>query len=103
MWHRRDVLTATLLFVVAATVFTLARGQGPNLLMRLTTQKQASTVFGQRLVYYEAGRGRTLVLLANLAWDSQMWAQNLPALAQSHHVIALDVIGTGESAKPHLD
>ncbi len=103
MWHRRDVLTATLLFVLAAAVFTRAQGPRPNLLLRLTTQQQTSTVFGQRLVYYEAGRGRTLVLLANLGWDSQMWAQNLPALAQNHHVIALDVIGTGESAKPHLD
>ena len=60
-------------------------------------------MFGQRIVYYEAGRGKTLVLLANLGWDSQMWAQNMPALARNHRVIAIDLIGTGASAKPHID
>jgi pimeloyl-ACP methyl ester carboxylesterase len=80
-----------------------AKSQGPNLVLKLTTPQKTASVFGQRIVYYEAGRGKTLVLLANLGWDSQMWAQNMPALAQSYHVIAVDLIGTGGSAKPHID
>ena len=82
---------------------TSAESQRPNLLLKLTAPKKTISVFGQRIVYYEAGRGRTLVLLANLSWDSHMWSQNMPALAENHHVIAIDLLGTGESAKPHID
>ena len=82
---------------------TSAESQRPNLLLKLSTPKKTIPVFGQRIVYYEAGRGRTLVLLANLGWDSQMWSQNMPALAENYHVIAIDLLGTGESAKPHID
>jgi pimeloyl-ACP methyl ester carboxylesterase len=82
---------------------TSAESQRPNLHLKLTTSKKTISVFGQRIVYYEAGRGRTLVLLANLGWDSHMWSQNMPALAENHHVIAIDLLGTGESAKPHID
>jgi pimeloyl-ACP methyl ester carboxylesterase len=80
-----------------------AESQRPNLLLKLTTPQKTIQIFGQRIVYYEAGRGKTLVLLANLGWDSHMWAQNLPALARNYHVIAVDLIGTGGSAKPHID
>ena len=82
---------------------TPAESQRPNLLLKLTTRQKTILVFGQRIVYYEAGRGKTLVLLANLGWDSQMWAQNMPALARNYHVIAVDLLGTGASAKPHID
>ena len=77
--------------------------QHPNLLLKLTTSKKTISVFGQPIVYYEAGRGRTLVLLAQLGWDSHMWSQNMPALAANYHVIAIDLLGTGESAKPHIE
>lgn len=80
-----------------------AESQRPNLLLKLTAPQKTTTVFGQRIVYYEAGRGKALVLLANLGWDSQMWAQNMPALVRNHHVIAIDLLGTGGSAKPHID
>jgi len=82
---------------------TSAEAPRPNLLLKLNAPKRVAYVFGQRTVYYEAGRGKTLVLLAQLGWDSQMWAQNMPALAANYQVIALDVLGTGESAKPHLE
>jgi hypothetical protein len=81
----------------------VAESQRPNLLLKLTAPQKTTTVFGQRIVYYEDGRGKTLVLLANLGWDSQMWAQNMPALARNYHVIAIDLLGTGASAKPHID
>jgi pimeloyl-ACP methyl ester carboxylesterase len=80
-----------------------AESQRPNLLLKLATPQKTIPVFGQRIVYYEAGRGKTLVLLANLGWDSHMWAQNMPALAHNYHVIAVDLLGTGGSAKPHID
>lgn len=60
-------------------------------------------MFGQQIVYYEAGAGRTVLLLSNLGWDSHAWSQNLPALAANYHVLAVDLLGTGESAKPLID
>jgi|SRR5215831_1726163 len=75
----------------------------PNLLLELTAPSKTISVFGQPIVYYEAGRGRTIVLIAQLGWDSQMWAQNMPALAAKYHVIAVDLLGTGKSAKPHIE
>ena len=80
-----------------------AEPQHPKILGKLSIPMKTISVFGQAIVYYEAGRGRTLVLLAQLGWDSHMWSQNMPALAESYHVIAIDLLGTGQSAKPHID
>jgi len=79
------------------------RSQRPQILAKLQIAKKTISVFGQPMAYYEAGRGRTLVLLAQLGWDSHMWSQNMPDLAQDYHVIAVDLLGTGQSAKPHID
>jgi pimeloyl-ACP methyl ester carboxylesterase len=113
MRWKRYFLEALLLCVLTAGLVSGTRGQPlkqapaesqlPNLLLKLTTPQKTIQIFGQRIVYYEAGRGKTLVLLANLGWDSQMWAQNMPALARNYHVIAIDLLGTGGSAKPHID
>lgn len=80
-----------------------AESQRPNILGKLTIPTQTISVFGQPIVYYEAGRGSALVLLAQLGWDSHMWSQNIPALAENYHVIAIDLLGTGESAKPRIE
>jgi pimeloyl-ACP methyl ester carboxylesterase len=32
-----------------------------------------------------------------------MWSQNMSAMAENYHVFAIDLLGTGESAKPHID
>jgi len=113
MWQKGFFLKALLLCLLATQLATDAhnqprgpnsnRSQRPNLLGKLAVPKKTILVFGQPIVYYEAGRGKTLVLLAQLGWDSHMWAQNLPALAGSYHVIAVDLLGTGESAKPHIE
>jgi len=62
-------------------------------------------VFGQRLAYYEMGSADapTVILIPNLGWDSQAWAQNAPALARHYHVIAVDPLGMGRSSKPLVD
>jgi pimeloyl-ACP methyl ester carboxylesterase len=114
MWRKGcSFLKVLVLCMLTAGVTTTARNgatneapaeaQRPNIMGKLTTAKKTIAVFGQPIVYYEAGRGRTLVLLAQLGWDSHMWSQNMPALADNYHVIAMDLLGTGESAKPHLE
>jgi len=80
-----------------------AAEQRPDLLGKLKVAKRTIQVFGQQIAYYEAGRGKTVLLLPNLTWDSHAWSENLPAIATTHHVIALDLPGTGESAKPLIE
>ena len=77
--------------------------QRPDILAKLKVGKRTIPVFGQQLAYYEAGRGRTVLLLPNLTWDSHSWSQNLPAISEKYHVIALDLPGTGESSKPLIE
>lgn len=113
MWRKgcflKVLLTCLLIAGLNVDAHNYAIGQGPaepqrlNILQKLTSSKKTMSVFGQNIVYYEAGRGRTLVLLAQLGWDSNMWSQNMPALAENFHVIAIDLIGTGQSAKPHIE
>lgn len=86
-----------------ATEFQPAAMPPPNILGKLTLPKRTLPVFGQRIAYYESGRGKTVVLLPNLTWDSHAWSQNLPAIAAKYHAIALDLPGTGESAKPFIE
>jgi pimeloyl-ACP methyl ester carboxylesterase len=82
--------------------FALA-AKRPDILGKLKVAQRTISVFGQQIAYYEAGRGKTVLLLPNLTWDSHAWSQNLPAIAAKYHVIALDLPGTGESAKPHIE
>src|SRR5262249_8938498 len=82
----------------AAPVFP----QSP-LIGKLDVPQKQLTVFGLRTTYYEAGSGRTLILLANLGWDAHFWFRNFGELAKSSHVIALDLVGQGGSEKPMID
>ena len=99
------LLTAEICFEAQGRHVSLRqeKARRPNLLQKLTAPQKVIRLFGQRIVYYEAGQGKTLVLLANIGWDSQMWGQNMPAFARNYHVIAVDLLGTGASAKPHID
>lgn len=65
-------------------------------------------VFGARLRYLEAGRRSdtrpTLVLLHGLGSSAAGdWGLVMPALARTHHVLALDQLGFGGSDKPVID
>ena len=55
---------------------------------------------GVRLQVAEAGRGPALVLLHGLAASHAIWAEVAPALGAGWRVIAPDLAGHGESAKP---
>ncbi|GAA1283829.1 hypothetical protein GCM10009609_55900 [Pseudonocardia aurantiaca] len=58
---------------------------------------------GQRVTFLEAGAdtdGPVVVLLHGLASSSQTWSSVLPLLGRHAHVIAPDLLGHGQSAKP---
>jgi len=65
---------------------------------------KTALVFGQKIVYYEAGTGSTLVLVHGFGSQAMFDFGNvIMPLAKTHHVLALDQIGWGASDKPYID
>ena len=60
-------------------------------------------VHGHSVAYRRAGQGEAVVLIHGLAGNSRTWKDIMPALARTHDVIAPDLLGHGESAKPMGD
>ncbi len=61
------------------------------------------TLHGHRVAYRMAGEGPPLVLVHGITSTSLTWDQIMPVLAERHTVIAPDLLGHGESAKPRGD
>jgi pimeloyl-ACP methyl ester carboxylesterase len=61
---------------------------------------QTVVVHGQKIAYYEAGKGSVVILIHGLGADSRHWAANIDPLSRNFHVFALDMIGYGQSDKP---
>jgi pimeloyl-ACP methyl ester carboxylesterase len=60
-------------------------------------------IHGHRVGYRMAGQGPAVVLVHGLAGSSTTWREVMPTLALDHTVIAPDLLGHGESAKPRGD
>ena len=60
-------------------------------------------VHGHRRAFVRAGSGPVLLLLHGIANNCQTWADVIPRLAESHTVIAPDLLGHGDSDKPRGD
>ena len=58
---------------------------------------------GERVAYREAGSGEVVVLIHGMAGSSDTWQAVMPQLAQRYRVIAPDLLGHGQSAKPRTD
>jgi len=58
---------------------------------------------GQRIGYRAEGSGSVLVLLHGIAGTSATWDDLIPRLSARHRVLAPDLLGHGESAKPDGD
>jgi pimeloyl-ACP methyl ester carboxylesterase len=58
---------------------------------------------GERVAYREAGAGETLLLIHGMAGSSATWRAVLPQLSTKYRVVAPDLFGHGESAKPRGD
>ncbi len=58
---------------------------------------------GRRFTYRRAGEGPLIVLLHGIAGSSATWDSIIPRLSAHHTIIAPDLLGHGESAKPKGD
>jgi pimeloyl-ACP methyl ester carboxylesterase len=61
------------------------------------------SLHGHRVNFNIAGRGPLVVLIHGVAGRASQWDQTMQLLAESHTVVAPDLLGHGESAKPRGD
>jgi pimeloyl-ACP methyl ester carboxylesterase len=61
------------------------------------------TLHGHRVSYRTAGSGPLLVLIHGIAGSSATWEGVLPKLAERCTIVAPDLLGHGQSAKPRTD
>jgi len=60
-------------------------------------------IHGHDVSYRMAGEGPTILLIHGIAGSSTTWKAVMPALAEHYTVIAPDLLGHGQSAKPRGD
>ena len=58
------------------------------------------SIHGHEISYRDVGEGPVLLLLHGIAGSSRAWREVMPALAGEYRLIAPDLLGHGESAKP---
>ena len=58
---------------------------------------------GDRIAYQDVGSGEALLLLHGMAGSSETWRAIIPQLSRRYRVVAPDLIGHGQSAKPRGD
>ena len=69
---------------------------------RLNIEQHSVSLNGARVAYTVAGgAGTPVILVHGGASDRGDWAGNIPVLATTFRVYALDLIGYGESGRPH--
>ena len=61
------------------------------------------TIHGHRRAFRRAGTGSTILLIHGIGDNSITWRGVFGDLATDHHVIAPDLLGHGQSAKPRGD
>jgi pimeloyl-ACP methyl ester carboxylesterase len=58
---------------------------------------------GERVAYREVGQGPAVLLIHGMAGSSTTWREMVPQLSKRYRVIAPDLLGHGQSAKPRGD
>lgn len=62
-----------------------------------------ATLHGHRVSYRTAGEGPVILLIHGITGDSRQWNQIIPQLVDRYTVLAPDLPGHGQSAKPRGD
>lgn len=72
-------------------------------LRREAAELRTVKIHGHDVAYRTAGQGPPVVLVHGIAGSCETWTKLMPGLAETHRVIAPDMLGHGESAKPRGD
>ena len=64
---------------------------------------QHTTLHGHRVAYRQAGEGPVIVLVHGITSSSESWERVMAPLAKRFTVLAPDLLGHGQSAKPRGD
>lgn len=84
-----------------------ASARGPFLFVSLIMPTDpfpaaAAVSFGKYPIrYHDSGAGQALILLHNGGTSHRIWQSQIPFFARSYRVIALDLLGFGESGRPY--
>jgi pimeloyl-ACP methyl ester carboxylesterase len=70
---------------------------------RAVLRREELEIHGQRVCFHTGGEGPALVFIHGITATSRTWREVLPRLAEHHTVLAPDLLGHGESAKPRGD
>ncbi len=70
---------------------------------RAILRRDELEIHGQRVCFHTGGEGPALVFIHGITATSRTWREVLPRLAEHHTVLAPDLLGHGESAKPRGD
>ena len=69
----------------------------------MSFELQETTIHGHRVAYRQAGSGAPIVLIHGITASSRVWELVGRRLARHHTVLAPDLLGHGETAKPRGD
>lgn len=58
---------------------------------------------GDRIAYRDEGDGEALLLIHGMAGSSETWRSVIPQLSKKFRIVAPDLLGHGQSAKPRTD
>ena len=102
--------------VASAARFTPVRGRGPPRTQAgpvrtlegyahepMDAELREIVLHGHRVAYREAGSGPVVVLVHGITSTSATWEAVMPRLAERFTVVAPDLLGHGQSAKPRGD
>jgi pimeloyl-ACP methyl ester carboxylesterase len=78
-------------------------GRGPHHRPVAAIERVELSFHGQRVQFTIAGQGPPVVLIHGVAGRASQWDQIVELLADTHTVLAPDLLGHGESAKPRGD
>lgn len=64
---------------------------------------ETAVLHGHRVSYRTAGEGPVILLIHGITGDSRQWNEVIPQLTDRYTVLAPDLLGHGQSAKPRGD
>jgi pimeloyl-ACP methyl ester carboxylesterase len=87
----------------ASTAGAAAQPARPARRPRPQVRVEELELHGHRVSYRIGGQGPVIVLIHGITSNSESWGDVLPQLAETNTVLAPDLLGHGESAKPRGD